>query len=132
MDFCKINGRTYDVLVTAISETFDILFSDNTGRNVGIGASMVLDPLGAFFSHKVTFRRKKGKEAEYDELFDFLATPRYDGFEVEIAHGQSILEYRAYVGKGERKLKRIDEQSNKIYWDEMSISFVPMEAQVTP
>lgn len=132
MDYCVIGGNSYNVLVTAITETFNILYSENSGRNTGIGAPMVLDPLGTFYGHKVTFRRKKENTAEYDELFDVLSQPRYDGIEVRLAHNQETLHYRAYVSQGERALKRIDEKNQKIYWDEFSVNFVPMEAQVTP
>ena len=121
-----------DVLVTAIIENFNILYSDLTGRSTGIAAPMVLDPLGTFYGHKVTFRRKKENTAEFDELFMVLSQPRYDGIEVDIAHNQETLHYRAYVSQGERALKRIDEKNQKIYWDEFSVNFVPMEAQVTP
>lgn len=131
MDYCKINGISYDVLVTAISENFNILYSENTGRTTGNGA-MTLDPLGTFYGHKVTFRRKKENTAEYDELFMVLSKPRYDGIEVDIAHNQETMRYRAYVSQGERALKRIDEKNQKIYWDEFSANFVPMEAQVIP
>lgn len=132
MDYCKINGISYDVLVTAIFENFNILYSENTGRTTGIGAYMTLDPLGTFYGHTVTFRRKKENTAEYDELFMILSQPRYDGIEVDIAHNQETMRYRAYVSQGERALKRIDEKNQKIYWDEFSANFVPMEAQVIP
>lgn len=132
MDYCVIGEKSYDVLVTEITENFNILYSENTGRNTGIGAPMTLDPLGTFYGHKITFRRKKENTAEYDELFMVLSRPRYDGIEVDIAHNQETLHYRAYVSQGERTLKRIDEKNQKIYWDEFSVNFIPMEAQVTP
>lgn len=132
MNYCVIGGKAYDVIVTAIEESFTILYSDNTGRNTGIGAPMTLDPIGTFFSHKVTFRRSKENVEEFDALYNYLTRPRYDGIEVRLAHNQEILHYRAYVSQGERALKRIDEKNQKIYWDEFSVNFVPMEAQVIP
>jgi hypothetical protein len=132
MDYVKIGGRAYDVLVTEISENFNILYSENTGRTMAQGARMTLDPLGAFFGHKVTFQRKQGKEEEYDRLFDYISKPRYDGIAVEIVHNQTTLSYDAYVSSGERALKRIDPKTNKVYWDSLSVNFVPMEAQVLP
>lgn len=132
MDYFIVNGTAYDVIVTECVETFSILFSENTGRNTGIGAPMVLDPLGTFIGHKVTFQRKKGKEAEYDELFSFLATPRYDGIVVSLPHNQEVITYTAYVSQGEKALKRIDENAGKTYWDKMTVNFIAMEAQVTP
>ena len=65
MNYCAINGKSYDVIVTAIEESFSILYTENTGRTLGIGAPMTLDPLGCFFSHKVTFKRCKENAKEF-------------------------------------------------------------------
>lgn len=132
MDYVKIGGRAYDVLVTELSENFNILYSENTGRTMSIGARMTLDPLGTFFGHKVTFQRKQGKETEYDRLFDYVSQPRFDGIPVEIVHNQTTLAYDAYISQGERALKRIDPKTGKVYWDKFSLNIVPMEAQVLP
>jgi hypothetical protein len=132
MDYVKIGGRAWDVLVTEISESFSILYSENTGRTMSEGARMTLDPLGTFFNHKVTFARKKGFEREFDALFDFVSTPNFDGIDVEIVHNQTTLKYMAYISQGERQLKRIDKNTGKVYWDALSLNIVPMEAQVLP
>jgi hypothetical protein len=132
MDYFKINGRNYDVIVTEIEETFTILFSENTGRTLARGAKMTLDPLGTFFGHKVTVKRKNGFESVFDELYDFISTPRYDGVPVEIVHNQTTISYSAYISQGARKLSRIDEKTGKVYWGEITINIIPMEAQVTP
>lgn len=132
MDYVKIGGKAYDVLVTEISENFNILYSENTGRTMSVGARMTLDPLGTFFGHKVTFQRKQGKEAEYDALFDYVSRPRFDGVPVEIVHNQTVLKYDAYISNGERAIKRIDAKTGKVYWGAFALNIVPMEAQVTP
>ena len=132
MDIVKIGGKSYDVLVTELSENFNILYSENTGRTMSKGARMTLDPLGTFYGHKVTFERKRGKEDEYDELFTFVSQPRYDGISVEIVHNQKTISYDAYISQGERGLKRIDPNTKKVYWDKFTLNIVPMEAQVLP
>lgn len=134
MEYVKIGGKVWDVLVTEISENFSILFSENTGRTMSQGAGMTLDPLGTFFNYKITFARKQGHEKQYDELFNFLAIPRYDGIEVNIVHNQSLWDkpFMAYVSQGERALKRIDAKTGKVYWDKFSVNIVPMSAQVLP
>lgn len=132
MEYVKIGGKVWDVLVTEISESFSILYSENTGRTMSQGAGMTLDPLGTFFNHKVTFQRKQGFEKKYDALWDFVSIPRYDGIDVEIVHNQTTLKYKAYISQGERALKRIDTKTNKVYWDKFTLNIVPMSAQVIP
>lgn len=132
MEYVKIGGKVWDVIVTELSENFSILYSENTGRTMSVGARMVLDPLGTFIGHKITFQRKQGNEAEYDRFFDYISQPRYDGISVDIVHGQTTIKYDAYVSQGERTLKRIDPKTNKVYWDKLSLNIVPMEAQVVP
>ena len=113
MEYVKIGDKVWDVLVTEITESFSILYSENTGRTMSQGAGMTLDPLGTFFNYKITFARKQGSEKQYDELFNFLAVPRYDGIEVNIVHNQALWDkpFMAYVSQGERALKLIDEKT---------------------
>ena len=131
MDYFKIDGRNYDVRVTAIEESFNILYSENTGRTMSQGARMTLDPLGTFFGHKVTVKRKQGYEAEFDALYEYVSQPRYDGISVEIAHNQTIIKYDAYISNGARQLSKIT-KDGAIHWGELQLNIVPMEAQVLP
>ncbi len=138
MDYFKINGQAYDVLVTELSENFNILYSDKTGRTIAVGAPMVLEPLGTFYGHNVTVKRKQGYEKKFDKLYDVVSTPRTvsdpetEGLEFEIAHNQTTIKYRGYVSSGSRNLKRIDERTGKVYWDELKLNIVPLVAQVKP
>ena len=132
MDIVKIGGKQYDVLVTELSENFNILYSENTGRTMSAGARMTLDPLGTFYGHKITFSRKRGYEEDYDALFDYVSQPRYDGIPVEIVHNQTVISYDAYISQGERSVKSVDRETGKVYWGEFSLNIVPMEAQVKP
>ena len=93
---------------------------------------MVLDPIGTFFSHKVTFKRSKDNVKEFVELDNYLTTPRYDGIQIEIVHDQTTLKYEAYVSQGSRKLLKIVEKIRKVFWGELSVNFIPMEAQILP
>lgn len=131
MNVFKINGKTYNVLVTELSENFNILYSENTGRTISSGARMSLDPLGTFIGHKITFQKKSGFEKDYDDLFDYLCKPRYSGVMLECVHGQDKISYEAYVSNGERSLKKVDGRTGKISWGALSVNFVPMEAQIT-
>lgn len=131
MNFLKIDGKAYDVVVVGISENFNILYSENTGRSISLGARMVLDPLGTFIGHKVKVKRRNGKEAEFDALWDYLCRPRFNGVKIEAVHNQTTIEYDAYISNGERALERIS-KSDIVYWGEFEFNIVPMEAQVLP
>lgn len=132
MDYIKIDGKSYDVLITKVTESFDILNGENAGRTIAIGAPMTLDPLGTWYGHEITFQRKPGHEKEYDDLWDYVSQPRYNGIYVDLVHNQQTLAYLAYVSSGERELQRIDTRLGKVYWKEFSLKITPMEAQVKP
>lgn len=132
MNYFKINGRSYNVVVTELTESFTILYSENSGRTMAVGSRMVLDPLGTYIAHNVKVKRKAGYEEDFDELYEFFLQPRYDGVKVEIAHLQDSISYDAYVSNGSRTLTRIDPNKNKAYWGELTLNIVPMEAQILP
>ena len=132
MDVLKINGAIPNVKIMSIDESFTILYSQNTGRTLASGAKMTLDPLGTFYTHRVTVKRIKGHEIDFDQLYNLVANPRYDGLPVEVVHNQSTMSYTAYFSEGGRKLKYIDKNTGKPVWDEFEFEMIPMEAQVLP
>jgi hypothetical protein len=132
MDWFKINGKAYNVLVTSLEENFNILYGENTGRTLEDGAPMVLDPLGTFFGHTVEVRRRSGYEAEFDQLYRLVSRPTSEGLDIDIAHCQDVARYKGYISNGKRALKRIDINTGKIYWDALTLNIIPMKAQVTP
>lgn len=131
-DWLQIDGRAYDVSVLSIRESATILYSDNTGRTISAGARMTLDPLGTFIGHRITVKRKGENVKEYDLLYNYITKPRYDGMRVKAVHDQTTIDYDAYVSTAEREVQRIDDAGKKVYWKEMEINIVPMEAQVLP
>lgn len=132
MDYVKIGGKAYDVIVVDIERNFEILQSSNAGATLAPGARETLDPLGTRIGHKITFKRKPGYEKEFDELWDFVIQPRFDGVWVDIVYNQGTLKYEARFTSGSQKLKKIDPVTNKVYWGEFVLDIVPIEAQVKP
>ena len=128
-NYFKLGGISYDVFVLDVTESFEILYSSETGRTLANGAEMNLSPIGTFFNYEVTVKRRNGYEEEYDDLIDYLSMPRTEGIEVEIAHKQSTWKFMAYVSSGTRKLQKIG-NDGKIYWGELTINIIPMKAQV--
>ena len=132
MDYVKIGGKSYDVIVTNIERNFEILQSSNAGATLAPGARETLDPLGTRIGHRITFKRKSGHEKEFDELWDFVIQPRFDGVLVDIVYNQDTLNYEARFTSGNQKLKKIDPVTKKVYWGELVLDIVPLEAQVKP
>ena len=88
------------------------------------------DIIGTYIGHTVTFFNGKSNE-DFDALWDYLVAHSVDdSVQLEAADGQSSITYEAYYTKGKRKLRT--STGSKNYWDEISVNFIPMEAQVTP
>lgn len=134
MNYVRINGISYDVNV-AISdyeESFTVLDGENAGRGTKSGR-MIRDIIGTYIGHKITFFNKGGTEgnAAFDALWDdLLALSVEDSVKLEAVDGNKQISYEAYYTTGSRKLRQVINGVN--YWDEMSVSFVPMEAQIAP
>ena len=132
MDYVKIGGKSYDVIVTGIERNFEIIQSSNAGATLAPGARETLDPLGTRIGHRITFKRKAGHEKDFDALWDFVIQPRYDGVWVDIVYNQDTLKYEAKFINGNQPLKKIDPFTKTVYWGELVLDIVPIEAQIKP
>lgn len=132
MNYVEIDGVAYDVLVTQITRQGEIKQSENYGTTLAEGNPETLDPLGTYITHTVTFRRKSGKEAMFDSLWDTLHIPRFYGVPVKIAYNQTTLEYLARFQVAPQSVRRIDKKNGKTYWNEMVVTIIPTQAQITP
>lgn len=129
MEICVINGRSYNVHILSIERNYNILYSDNTGRTLSSGAPLILDPLGTFYGHKVTFARKRDDVKEFDELWECLSQPRRDGINIKIVYNQTMIEYEAYCSSGTQPLKKVT-KDGVMFWGTLTANFIPMKAQV--
>lgn len=131
-NWLDIDGQKFNVTVTSIKESGTILYSDNTGRTLAVGAPMTLDPLGTFYNYLITVKRNGDDVDDYDKLYDYIMTPRYRGMTITAPHNQGTIQFEAYISAAEREVKRIDDNGKKVYWKEMSLTITAMRAQVTP
>lgn len=130
MNYCKINGQSFDVTVAIsdIEETFNVLDGSNAGRVMS--GRMIRDVIGTYIGHKITFFNGKSN-ADFDALWDYLIAHSVDDYvNLEAADGQTSLSYQAYYTSGTRSLRSAADGAN--VWDEIEINFVPMDAQVKP
>lgn len=132
MTYVKINGVSFDVdvAISAIEETFNVLDGENAGRVMS--GRMVRDIIGTYIGHKVTFFNGKSNE-DFDRLWEYLVEHSVDDFvQLEAADGQSSIAYEAYYTTGTRRLSESSVNNGVNKWDELEVSFVPMDAQVKP
>lgn len=148
MKWFKINGKEYNVRVFTPQEDFTILYSENTGRTLDDGAPIVLDPLGTFFNYTIMVGAIKGKEDSFEELWEFLSTPRSapilvkfpkgrkSYWETTDEYGEVVIGFYAYVSSGSRKIKKIiedvDGELKDVQYDTVTIKFIATKAQVLP
>jgi hypothetical protein len=132
MNYVEIDGKPYDVIVSSIQRSPEIRQSENAGATLAEGAEETLDPLGTFITYIVGFTRKQGKEIEFDNLWETLIKPRYDGVWVNIVYNQTKLKYKARFEISPQAVDKIDKRTGKVYWGEISVNIVPTKAQVLP
>lgn len=146
MDWFKIDGREWKVRVLEPEQSFQILYSENTGRVIDDRATMILDPIGTFFNYKLTVGKKNGETSDFDDLWEYLATPRKKAMLVVLPRDQKKWEtetengkvegFYAYVSSGKRKIKKVIEEKSgelkEVIYDSFDVNFIASEAQVIP
>lgn len=128
IDWIVINGVKYDKITAEVEENFNILYTENTQRTLDVG-TMLLDTIGSFTGHKITFFNRTGEDALYNQLWDLLRTPTNEGINVSFPDGNSTISYLAYVSSGNRKLITI--KNDKPKWDKVTFNFIPIKATQT-
>ena len=128
LTLCKIDGKSYDVLVTAINETFEILEGSNSGVAIYKDRE-IRDITGIKIGHSVTFAPDNDVEA-FDELTEYLFGSIRPYVTVEIVHGQKTITYEAAYNTGSRNVAHIDDDNEIVYWDELTVDFRPLENQI--
>lgn len=124
----KIDGTSYDVLVTAIQETFNVLEGINTGTAL-YRQREIRDITGIKIGHTVTFAPDNDPDA-FDALCEYLFGAVREFVTLEIVHGQTTISYEAAYNTGARSVSHIDDINDIVYWNELTVVFRPMETQV--
>ena len=128
INLCKIDGKSYDVLVTAIQEKTEII----EGANSGVALHRqreIRDIKGVKIGHAVTFAPDNDAEA-FDELYEDLFGRIRPSVVVEIVHGQKSISYEAVYNTCARNVSYIDDEADKVYWGELTVEFRPIENQI--
>ena len=130
LTLCKIDGVSYDVLITAIAETFNVVEGANSGTAL-YRQRAIRDLLGVKIGHSITFAPDNDPEA-FDTLTNYLFGSVRPYVELEVVHNQKTISYQAAYNTGTRMVRHIDDDNDVVYWDELTVEFRPMENQVNP
>lgn len=128
VDLVKIDGVSYDVLVTAIQETFEVVEGENSGIAL-YRQREIRDLAGIKIGHSVTFAPDNDPDA-FDALCSYLFGSLREFVVLEVVHGQSTISYEAAYNTASRRVSHIDDANNVVYWDELTVQFRPMETQI--
>lgn len=121
-----VDNVQYDVLVSGLSRSFQVLDGDNAGRT--LSGRMVRDVIGTYYNYEMQIRPIVGKYSDYDDLYQVLSAP-VDSHSVVLPYGQSTLSFEAYVTSGQDSLIR--KKTSETYWNGLSVQFIAMEPQRT-
>lgn len=121
-----VDNVQYDVLVSGLSRSFQVLDGDNAGRT--LSGRMVRDVIGTYYNYEMQIRPIVGKYSDYDDLYQVLSAP-VDSHSVVLPYGQSTLSFDAYVTSGQDSLIR--KKASETYWTGLSVQFIAMEPQRT-
>lgn len=131
MSYIKLNGVEFDadVAISSYQRNFNVLDGDNAGRVMT--GRMVRDIIGTYIGHKMTVFRRGNNYEGLDNFWDYLVAHSIDdSVMLEAADGQTTISYEAYYTSGTQEIEKVENGVN--FWGEIEVSFVPMEAKVTP
>lgn len=130
LNLIKIDGVSYDVLVTAIQEIPNVVEGDNSGIALSRNRE-IRDITGIKIGHTITFAPNNDQEI-FDQLFNYLFLTIRESVVVEAVHGQTSISYEAAYNTGSRSVSHIDDDNGVVYWNELTVEFRPIENYINP
>lgn len=130
LNLIKIDGVSYDVLVTAIQETFNVVEGDNSGIALHRNRE-IRDITGIKIGHAITFAPDNDPEI-FDALCEYLFGAIRESVVIEAVHGQTSISYEAAYNTGSRNVVHIDDDNGVVYWNELTVEFRPIENYINP
>lgn len=129
LTLCKIDGKSYDVLVTALEEKFEVIEGSNSGVALHKHRE-IRDLKGVKYRHTITFTPDSDREA-FDELCAYLFGSLRESVMLEAAHDQKTVTYEAAYNTASRRVGYINDKDEVIGWVELTVEFRSIEAVVT-
>lgn len=130
LNIVKIDGVSYDVLVTAVQETFNVVEGDNSGIALFRNRE-IRDITGIKIGHAITFAPDNDPEI-FDNLCNYLFGAIRESVAIEVVHNQTTIGYEAAYNTGSRSVAHIDDNTDTVYWNELTVEFRPIENYINP
>lgn len=128
ISLCKIDGVSYDVLVTALEETTEIVEGSNSGTALYRNREL-RDLKGIKIGHNVTFSPDNDPDT-YDALYRYLFGSLRESVMLEVVYNQETITYEAAYNTSSRRVATINDNDDFIGWDDLTVAFRPMELQI--
>lgn len=122
-----VDGISYNVIVTSLKRSFQVLDTDKAGR--AKSGSMIRDIIGTYYNYSIEIEPHSGAYSEYDRLYEVLSSPDKDFHTVTFPYGQDTLTFKAYVTDGEDELL-VRDNGNR--WSGLTLKFVAKKPQRKP
>ena len=140
MDLVKINGVSYDVLVSALEEKAIKVQGKNSGEALYRNRT-INDITGIKYAHTITFSPNDNAPELFDALFSYLFDNVRDSVMLEVVHGQKTIAYEADYWSGARKVdyinkKKIADENGEesetdfIGWNDFTVEFQSKETVI--
>ena len=131
MDLVKIDGVVYDVLVSAIEEVPTVVEGGNTGTAL-YRQRDIRDIAGIKYAHKITFSPSDEAPELFDQLYSYLFDNVRESVMLEVVHGQEHISYEARYSTGSRRVAYINDKTDFVGWDDLTVEFRSMETVINP
>lgn len=137
MDLVKIDGISYDVLVSALEEKPSIVEGSNSGTAL-YNNREIRDIIGIKYAHSITFSPNDEKPELFDDLFSYLFDNVRESVTLEVVHGQETISYEATYTTGARRVDYIskkqdaetEEETDFIGWGDLTVEFRSIETVI--
>lgn len=137
MDLVKIDGVSYDVLVSALEEKAEKVQGGNGGTAL-YRQREIPDTAGIKLYHSITFSPNEANPEMFDDLYSYLFDNVRDSVMLEVVHGQKTISYEATYTTGARRVDYLskkkdaetEEETDFIGWSDLTVEFRSMETVI--
>ena len=137
MDLVKIDGVSYDVLVSALEGKAEKVQGGNTGTAL-YRQREIQDTAGIKLYHSITFSPNEQHPELFDALYSYLFDNVRDSVMLEVVHGQTTISYEATYTTGARRVDYItkkkdadtEEEIDFFGWSDLTVEFRSVETVI--